>query len=79
MNKKYRIDEILETLPIKDYQLTIDQICHHLRKSRSQFNRMRKYTVQSTSAITSDDLIIIADVLHCSVDELLNKNQTTFA
>lgn len=72
MELKYRIDELLNELPRKDYAPTISRIIDRVGKTRSHFNRIRKIPVGSTSSITTDDLLIIADELNCKVDDLLN-------
>lgn len=51
------------------------RIITRLNISESQFWRIKTYQIEDNSSATSDQLIIIAEELNCSVDDLLNKQE----
>jgi len=74
MPKKYEINYFLYRLDTIQYKKALVELPRLLNISLSSLNRIRAYALDSKSSASSDQLLIIANYLNVSVDDLLNKS-----
>ena len=72
MNRKYRIEEILESLPYRDYKNAKKELPELLGISDRQFHRILKMSADDSSEAKPAQLQAVAGYLGVTVDELLN-------
>ncbi len=69
---KYKILELLLKLPPVQRKLVKEKLITALGISRAQLNKIIKYKEDSTSAISTDKLLIIANILEVPVSEIIS-------
>ncbi len=71
--KKYRIDELMQSLTIEGYSQALIDLTNQLKLSRSQLNRIRALTIDQKSSATTDQLLIIAHYFDVPIEELITE------
>ena len=69
---KYRIKEMLESLPISEYRIAKKVIPLNLGISRSTFQKYIEASIDDHYSIPTDNLALLADYFECKMEELFN-------
>jgi hypothetical protein len=75
MTRKYRIEEILESLSYRDYKAAKKELPELLGISDRQFHRILKMSADDSSEAKPAQLQAVALYLGVTVDELLSNSQ----
>lgn len=74
--RKYKIKEKFDGLPHSMRPLIIDRACELMGISYSHLRKIWSYKMDSVHEAKPSQLIILSDLLDCSVDELINQPLT---
>jgi len=70
---KYTVKELITSVPKGDYSEELRTLIEKLGVSRASFYRLISIESDSSSSMTTDQLITIAKHFDVSIDELINK------
>lgn len=70
---KYRVKDLMDAQPKRDYRNHLKSLIDKLDISRASFYRLISIELDSSSSMTTDQLLTIADHFDVSIDELINK------
>lgn len=71
---KYTIKEKLRSLPFSEYKQTRDRLISRLQLSKYQFYKILAIEYGGKSSASGDQLLIFAEELNCTIDDLINKS-----
>jgi hypothetical protein len=71
---KYTIKEKLRSLSVAEYKETKDRLISKLQISKYQFYKILAIEFGGKSSASGDQLLIFAEELNCTIDDLINKS-----
>ncbi|HAQ19549.1 MAG TPA: hypothetical protein DCR40_10010 [Prolixibacteraceae bacterium] len=73
VSKKYRVKELINSLPATDRDVAMKQLPEYLGVSRQTFSKILNVSVDDDYEPASGTLIKLASFLNCSTEELLEN------